>query len=69
MPIGESLNFRDVTNAANFAIDGFTQALSKELAENKITVNSVCPGQTETARLDPLGRGDLWKSRAESIPM
>ena len=26
-------------NAANFAIDGFTQALSKELAENKITVN------------------------------
>ena len=56
-------------NAANFAIDGFTQALSKELAENKITVNSVCPGQTETARLDPLGRGALWKSRAESIPM
>ena len=56
-------------NAANFAIDGFTQALSKELAENKITVNSVCPGQTETSRLDPLGRGALWKSRADSIPM
>ena len=56
-------------NAANFAIDGFTQALSKELAENKITVNSVCPGQTETARLDPLVIGALWKSRAESIPM
>jgi 3-oxoacyl-[acyl-carrier protein] reductase/meso-butanediol dehydrogenase/(S,S)-butanediol dehydrogenase/diacetyl reductase len=56
-------------NAANFAIEGFTQALAKELALDKITVNSVCPGMTETARLDPIGRGALWKSRAENIPM
>ena len=56
-------------NAANFGLEGFSQSLAKELAEEQITVNCVCPGQTETARLDPLGRGAIWKSRIESIPM
>ena len=56
-------------NAANFGLEGFSQSLAKELALNKITVNCVCPGQTETSRLDPLGRGALWKSKEESIPM
>jgi 3-oxoacyl-[acyl-carrier protein] reductase/meso-butanediol dehydrogenase/(S,S)-butanediol dehydrogenase/diacetyl reductase len=56
-------------NAANFAVDGFTQALSKELAPNGITVNAVCPGLVETARMDPLGRGDFWKSRVDQIPV
>ena len=56
-------------NAANFGLEGFSQSLAKELALNKITVNCVCPGQTETSRLDALGRGALWKSKEESIPM
>lgn len=56
-------------NAANFAVDGFTQALSKEVAEHEITANCVCPGMTETARLDPVGRGDEWLSRAAQIPL
>lgn len=56
-------------NAANFAVDGFTQALSKELAEHEITANSVCPGMTETARLDPIGRGDEWWTRAAQVPL
>lgn len=56
-------------NAANFAVDGFTQALAKEVAEHGITVNSVCPGMTETARLDPVGRGDEWWSRAAQVPV
>ena len=56
-------------NAANFAVDGFTQALAKELAEHEITANCVCPGMTETARLDPVGRGDEWLSRAAQVPM
>jgi 3-oxoacyl-[acyl-carrier protein] reductase/meso-butanediol dehydrogenase/(S,S)-butanediol dehydrogenase/diacetyl reductase len=56
-------------NAANFGLEGFSQSLAKELALEKITVNCVCPGQTETSRLDPLGRGALWKSKLESIPM
>lgn len=56
-------------NAANFAVDGFTQALSKEVAEHQITANCVCPGMTETARLDPIGRGDVWLSRAAQVPL
>ena len=55
--------------AANFAIDGFSQSLAKELAQHNITVNCVCPGLTETARMDPLGRGAFWKSRSDAIPM
>ena len=56
-------------NASNFAIDGFTQALSKELASKKITVNSVCPGLTETARMDPMGRKEKWTERIDRIPL
>ena len=56
-------------NASNFAVDGFTQALAKELATHKITANCVCPGMTETARLDPVGRGDEWWSRAAQVPL
>ncbi len=56
-------------NASNFAVDGFTQALAKEVAEHKITANCVCPGMTETARLDPIGRGDDWWSRAAQVPL
>ena len=56
-------------NASNFAVDGFTQALAKELAEHQITANCVCPGMTETARLDPIGRGDEWWDRAAQVPL
>ena len=56
-------------NAANFAIDGFTQALAKEVGQHNITANSVCPGTTETARLDPVGRGEVWQGRLDSIPI
>jgi NAD(P)-dependent dehydrogenase (short-subunit alcohol dehydrogenase family) len=56
-------------NAANFAVDGFTQALAKEVAIKGITVNCVCPGLIETARMDSLGRGDVWAARSANIPM
>ncbi|HCI85938.1 MAG TPA: short-chain dehydrogenase [Dehalococcoidia bacterium] len=56
-------------NAANFAVDGFTQALAKEVGEQGITVNSVCPGLIDTARLDPMGRTDRWDARLAEIPM
>ncbi|MSQ09257.1 MAG: SDR family oxidoreductase [Dehalococcoidia bacterium] len=56
-------------NASNFAVDGFTQALAKEVALDKITVNSVCPGLIETARMDPLGRDEFWQERVKGIPM
>jgi len=56
-------------NAANFAVDGFTQALAKEVGEHAITVNSVCPGLTETSRLDPMGRTDKWDARIAEVPL
>ena len=56
-------------NAANFAVDGFTQALAKEIGEHDITVNSVCPGLIETARLDSMGRTVRWNARISEIPM
>jgi len=56
-------------NAANFAVDGFTQSMAKELGEQAITVNSVCPGLVETARLDPMGRTDRWDARIAEIPL
>lgn len=40
--------------ASKFAIRGFTQALAQELGQYGITVNAVCPGLTETGRLDDM---------------
>jgi len=55
--------------AANFAIQGFTQALAQELAPHRISVNAICPGTIDTARMDVLGRAELWQSIVQSIPM
>jgi NAD(P)-dependent dehydrogenase (short-subunit alcohol dehydrogenase family) len=56
-------------NAANFAVDGFTQALAKEMAAHNVTANCVCPGLTDTARMDSMGRSDKWEARLAAIPM
>jgi NAD(P)-dependent dehydrogenase (short-subunit alcohol dehydrogenase family) len=54
---------------ANFGIQGFTQALALEVVRHGITVNAVCPGTVDTARMDGLGRGASWRQAVESIPM
>jgi NAD(P)-dependent dehydrogenase (short-subunit alcohol dehydrogenase family) len=54
---------------ANFGIQGFTQALAMEVARHGITVNAVCPGAVDTARMDVLGRGETWQRQLEAIPM
>ena len=54
---------------ANFGIQGFTQALALEVARHGITVNAVCPGAVDTARMDVLGRGTVWRQQLEVIPM
>ena len=56
-------------NAANFGIQGFTQSLAMEVARHGITVNAVCPGTIDTARMDVLGRADGWQRQLERIPM
>jgi len=56
--------------AANFAIQGFTQALAQELAPYRISVNAICAGTSDTARMDVLGREELWNRIIQrEIPM
>lgn len=56
-------------NASNFAIHGFTQALAHELAPHNIRVNAVCPGVTDTSRMDDLGRAERWETTLARIPL
>ncbi len=56
-------------SAANAGMLGFTRAMAVDLAPHKIRVNAVCPGLTDTARMDSLGRGDTWKEWLERIPL
>ena len=46
-------------NAANFAVVGMTQSMAQELGPQNINVNCVCPGATETARMDALEDGRM----------
>ena len=56
-------------NAANFGIQGLTQSLAMEVARHGVTVNAVCPGTIDTARMDVLGRADGWQRQLDRIPM
>lgn len=49
--------------AANAALEGLTRSLARELAPHNVTVNAVCPGTIDTARMDVLGRGEAWEKR------
>jgi 2-hydroxycyclohexanecarboxyl-CoA dehydrogenase len=53
------------------AIIGFSKTLARELARDRITVNVVCPGPTETAllRTAMAGREGVLEAMARSIPM
>ncbi len=55
-------------NAANFAMNGFTQALAKELAPAGINVNAVCPGIIPTARWDNATGERGWLARSQAVP-
>jgi 3-oxoacyl-[acyl-carrier protein] reductase len=49
--------------AANAAIEGLTRSFAREMAPYNVTVNAVCPGTIDTARMDVLGRGEAWERR------
>ena len=55
-------------NAANFGIQGLTQSLAMEVARHGVTVNAVCPGTIDTARMDVLGRGGGLAAAARPHP-
>jgi 3-oxoacyl-[acyl-carrier protein] reductase len=56
--------------AANFGIQGFTQALAMELAPHNIRVNAICPGLIGTSRMDDLARSPEWETKIrETIPL
>lgn len=48
-------------SAAKFAVVGFTNALAKEVAQDGITVNAICPGIVRTYMWDRLADG--WKQQ------
>lgn len=45
-----------LSNALRAGIMGLTKTLSNELAEHRILVNAVCPGWTQTRRLEELAK-------------
>lgn len=54
--------------ASKFAAVGFTNTLAKELAEDNITVNAICPGIVGTQMwMGPGMLADAWKQPGESI--
>jgi 3-oxoacyl-[acyl-carrier protein] reductase/meso-butanediol dehydrogenase/(S,S)-butanediol dehydrogenase/diacetyl reductase len=52
------------------AINALTTILANELGQYGIRVNGVCPGLTDTSRVDHMGRGDAWNGLVKSfIPL
>ena len=66
--IGAMNCIRPAQRGANFGIQGLTQSLAMEVARHGVTVNAVCPGAIDTARMDVLGRGDGWQRQLDRIP-
>ena len=69
-------------SASKFAVIGFGQCLALELAPHQIQVNIICPGMTDTERLDDIAtamrregqseeecRAELVRERAARIPL
>lgn len=68
-----------LSNTARAGVLGFSKSLSNQLAPFGITVNSVCPGYTNTERVEELARSfeekdkgtvsDFYRSIEKTIPM
>ena len=75
----EGYEMLGVYSASKFAVKGLTQAAAKELAKDKITVNSYCPGIVGTSMWERLDekmmehmstkKGEAFKKFAEGIAL
>ena len=54
--------FSSAYNASKFALIGFTQAISQEVARNNITVNAICPGWVETKMAEDILKDEKFAS-------
>ena len=67
-----------ISNTLRAGLTGFAKSISNELAASGITVNTVCPGFTETERLENLARheaelsgksvDDIYRGWTENVP-
>jgi len=68
--IAGKIGFPDLSHytASKFAVVGFTNAIAKELATTKITVNAICPGILGTQMwVGPTGLSEKWKNSGETM--
>lgn len=57
-------------SASKAAINALSRSMALELAPHQITVNALCPGVVDTARMDDLGREDRWEATIRAgIPL
>jgi 3-oxoacyl-[acyl-carrier protein] reductase/meso-butanediol dehydrogenase/(S,S)-butanediol dehydrogenase/diacetyl reductase len=54
-------------SSSKAAIDALSRSMALELAPHQVTVNAICPGVVDTARMDDLGREDRWDQWVKSM--
>ncbi|MEZ5231889.1 MAG: SDR family NAD(P)-dependent oxidoreductase [Acidimicrobiia bacterium] len=55
--------------ASKAGIQALTASMAQEVGAHGIRVNAICPGLIDTARMDLLGRDDVWRDLVSHIPL
>ena len=55
--------------ASKAAIQALTASMAQEVGQHGVRVNAICPGLIDTARMDLLGRDDVWQNMISQIPL